>query len=510
MPDENLKEPQQTAEPQTEDQPEEILGPVPIQIRPKMQSQAQKFFDRAEKIAASGNHDYAVQMYLEGLRRNPDALQAHQALLEQGLRRQAAGGKRAGLLTTMKLKLFSKTAKAPSLGQAVSKEPVDQLLQVEEVWAKDPQNLGFADMVVQKMMAAGCLESAKWLAAWLGEFNARAAKPDGPRFVMLADIFTQLDQEDKAIDACRAAAAVLPNDSELQAKLKNMLAARTMRKGKYDDQEGFRQSLHNRDAQEALQDQESIVRKANAADQQIARTRKELAENPEESGKVIPLVDALLSKDEPQAEQQAIEVLQEAHQKFGAYRFKQRAGEIRMRANRRQARNMRAKLKVTPDDKQLRQDYKGMIKEHLEVEFAHFQDSAKNYPTDMRLRFEMGRRLLQLGRYDEAIPSLQEGQRDPKNHLQALSLLGQCFFRKEWYSDAIDVYKGALEDPNAAAENVGKDLQYNLGRSCEAAGNDEQALKAYSAVAQADFLYKDVRQRLEKLRTKKQNESDSQ
>ena len=503
MPEENQKTPQQTAEPQAEDQPEQPSGSVPIQIDPKMKTQAQKFFDRAEKIADSGNHDYAVQMYLEGLRRDPEALKAHQALLEQGLRRQAAGGKKAGLVTTLKLKLFGKAAKAPTPGQAVSKEPVEQLIEVEGVWAKDPQNLRFADMVVQKMMAAGCLESAKWLATWLGEFNARAAKPDGARFAMLADIFSQLDQEDKAIDACRAAAAVLTNDSPLQAKLKNMLASQAMRKGKYNDQGGFRQSLNDRDAQEALQDQESITRKTNVADQLIARARKELEENPDESGKVIPLVDALLEKDEPQAEQQAIEVLQEAHKKFGSYRFKQRAGEIRLRANRRQARNMRAKLTVTPDDKQLRKDYKRMLTEHLEVELAHFEDSAKNYPTDMRIRFEIGRRLLQLGRYDQAIPSLQEGQRDPKNHLQALSLLGQCFFRKKWYSDAIDVYKGALEDPNAVAGNIGKELQYNLGRACEAAGNDDEALKAYSSVAQADFLYKDIRQRLEQLRNKK-------
>jgi len=295
----------------------------------------------------------------------------------------------------------------------------------------------------------------------------------------------------------------------LQAKLKNMLAAQAMRKGKYGDQQGFRQSLQDREAQEGLQDQESVTRRANIADQQISRARKELQENPNESGKVLPLVEALLNKDDPQAEQQAIELLQDAHQQFGSYRFKQRCGEIRMRANRREARNFRARLKADPDNQQLAQQYKGMIKKHAQVELEHFQDGAKNYPTDMRLRFEVGRRLLKLRRYDEAIPSLQEGQRDPKNHLRALSLLGQCFFKKKWYPDAIDVYSRALKDPDAMVGDLGKELQYNLGRAYEADGQTEQAAKAYSAVAQIDFLYKDVRQCLDRLRAENRNQSDA-
>jgi tetratricopeptide (TPR) repeat protein len=118
----------------------------------------------------------------------------------------------------------------------------------------------------------------------------------------------------------------------------------------------------------------------------------------------------------------------------------------------------------------------------------------------MRLRYEVGRRLLQLGRYDEAIPALQDGQKDPKHYLRALSLLGQCFYKKEWYPDAIDIYLRAMESPDAAAGNVGKELQYYLGRAYEADGKTEKAAKAYSTVAQIDFLYKDVRERLDRLR----------
>ena len=472
-----------------------------------MKEQAENFFKRAKEIGAKGNHDYAIQMCLEGLRRNPDACQAHQLLLEQALRRQAAGGKKAGLMASLKLKLARKGSTTHLFTRRGPKDPVDELLEAEGVWGKDPMNLALVDVVLEKMMAGGCLVSAKWMAGWLGEANARAEKSDGPRFSMLADVFAQLGEPDKAVEVCRAAVAVLPENSQLASKLNNMLAMQTMRKGKYDD-EGFRQSLQNREDQDKLQETETLSQRKSAAEENITRARKSLEENPTESSKIMALVDALLLKDDEEGENEAIELLLKAYQQSGAYRFKQRAGEIRLRSNRRKARAMRAKIKGQPDNKELGQAYKQMLKEHLEAELAHYQDGVKHYPTDMRLRYEMGRRLLQLGRYDEAIPVLQDGQKDPKNHLKALSLLGQCFYRKEWYPDAIDVYLRALESPEATAGDVGKELRYYLGRAYEADGQTDKAAKTYSTVAQIDFLYKDVRERLDRLRKQKKDPAD--
>lgn len=497
--------------PESEPEPQAPTGPLPIQVSPQMAQQAQTFFDRAKKIAADSNHDYAIQMLFEGLRRNPDFLQAHQALLEQAARRQAAGGKKAGLMATLKLKLARKAASQQIFNRSVpkdTKDAVENLLQAETVWAKDPQNLDLVDAVLQKMIAAGCFESAKWLASWLGEFNARAAK-DGQRFAMLADVFTQLAQPEKAIDACRAATAVLPSDTQLAAKLKNMLANQAMRKGKYEET-GFRQSLKDAETQDTLQEQASLAPRKNVADQKIAQARKELAENPDVQGKVNSLVEALLLKNSSEARDEAIELLEKAYRDFGAFRFKNRAGEIRIQANRQRARQMLAMLQANPRDDQLPRQYKQLLKDNAEQELAHFQEAARNYPTDMRIRYEVGRRLAVLSRYDEAIPALQDGQRDPRNHLRAMALLGHCFYMKKWYPDAIDVYKRALEDPQAVAGDVGKDLHYNLGRAYEAQQQNDLAAKAYSAVAQIDFLYKDVKERLERLRSQKEKESNLQ
>ena len=47
---------------------------------------------------------------------------------------------------------------------------------------------------------------------------------------------------------------------------------------------------------------------------------------------------------------------------------------------------------------------------------------------------------------------------------------------------------------------AGKELRYNLARAYEEQGDKEKALEIYRKIAQFDFGYKDVSQRVDKLR----------
>src|SRR6185312_17283792 len=54
------------------------------------------FFDRAKSVAATGNFDFAISMYIEGLFREPFNAAQHQALREVALRRKLSGAKSGG------------------------------------------------------------------------------------------------------------------------------------------------------------------------------------------------------------------------------------------------------------------------------------------------------------------------------------------------------------------------------------------------------------------------------
>ena len=51
---------------------------------------------------------------------------------------------------------------------------------------------------------------------------------------------------------------------------------------------------------------------------------------------------------------------------------------------------------------------------------------------------------------------------------------------------------------------VGKELRYNLARAYEENGDLQKALDIFRKIAQSDFAYKDVSQRVNNLRSQKQ------
>src|ERR1017187_3287912 len=79
------------------------------------------FFDRARTVAATGNHDYAIDMYIEGLKREPFNADEHKALRDVAFNRKIKGGKTGGGILGfggVKLPLKGKTPKDAMLNAA--------------------------------------------------------------------------------------------------------------------------------------------------------------------------------------------------------------------------------------------------------------------------------------------------------------------------------------------------------------------------------------------------------
>jgi tetratricopeptide (TPR) repeat protein len=81
--------------------------------------------------------------------------------------------------------------------------------------------------------------------------------------------------------------------------------------------------------------------------------------------------------------------------------------------------------------------------------------------------------------------------------------IGLSFFMKGWYADAIDVFNQAINSYEIKDDGIAKELRYNLARSYQEHGDTEKAIDIYRKIAQLDFGYKDVRQRVDDLRNKK-------
>jgi len=92
-------------------------------------AKAKAFFDRANQAASKGNFDYAIDMYLEGIRCVPDALQeAHIPLREMAMQRKEKKGKKPSMMEKVKL--------------LHGKDPVEKVINAEYLFSKDPAKLG--------------------------------------------------------------------------------------------------------------------------------------------------------------------------------------------------------------------------------------------------------------------------------------------------------------------------------------------------------------------------------
>jgi len=78
--------------------------------------------------------------------------------------------------------------------------------------------------------------------------------------------------------------------------------------------------------------------------------------------------------------------------------------------------------------------------------------------------------------------------------------MGVCFLLKGWTDDALDIFQNALTQCVNKDSAIAKDIRYNLARAYEESGKSAEALEIYRKLAQADFSYKDIGQRIDFLR----------
>jgi TolA-binding protein len=450
-------------------------------------AKAKLFFDKASEAAAADNFNYAIDLYLQGLRCEPDALQGgHLPLRELALGRQVKGGRKPSIMERVKY-LRGKT-------------PLEQMLNAEYLLAKDPDHLPYAEAMLKAALAGGYKQSAKWMADLLFVTNNASESPSAHTYMLLKDSYSALGLLDRALAACQYAARIRPDDAEIADEAQRLSAEITVSRGRYDQQGDFRKSIKNREAQDKLHSQEAVVKTEDYRLSAIELAREEYAEDPESMSSIFGLVAALADMCTDQADEEAINLLEDAYRKKQDFSYKERAGLIRIGQLKRQAREVEASLETNPEDSIARSRHAGLMGQLNKTELEHYGLCVKNYPTDLKAKYEYAVRLVRNKRYDEAIPLLQEAQRDPRHKIPAMDKIGLCFFMKGWFADAADIFTQAIDSYEIKDDDIAKELRYNLGRCFEEQGEKGKALEIYRKIAQLDFGYKDVSQRVDKLR----------
>ncbi|HNS21291.1 MAG TPA: hypothetical protein PKH24_12380 [Sedimentisphaerales bacterium] len=450
-------------------------------------AEAKAFFANARKAAEGKQYDYAIDMYLNGLTRAPDALEeGHLPLCELGFQRRGKGGKKPSMMEKVR--------------RMRGKTPLEQMLNAEYLFVKDPDNLSYAEAMLKAAIEGGYTRTAHWIANLIFQTNNAIEKPSLQTYLLLKDSYKALGQYDKAVAACQRAYKLKPESKELADEYKDLSAELTMSKGRYTVEGDFRQSIRDQETQAKLYAQDRVIKTEDYRLSAVEDARKAYAKDPDQAKNIFTLAEALADLEADKSENEAIQLLEGAHLRYQEFSFKERAGLLRIRQLRRKLREARKQLEAGPQDNEARERVADLTATLNDTEKEHYRLCVEYYPTDPGHKYEYALRLMQSQRYNEAIPLFQDAQKDPRRRISAMDKVGYCFLMKGWYADAVDVFTQAIDAYEIKDDAVAKELRYNLARAYEEQGEREKALDVYRKIAQLDFSYRDVGQRVDKLR----------
>lgn len=454
---------------------------------------ANTFFDYGDTAADSKNFDYAVECYIGGLRHNPESMDRHEKLHDIAKRRNVNGGK------PMKVKPVG-----PSI--------VDKMLRAEKAWACDWNNVAhMADMIDAAVEAdlregeeANLSQVAYWVAGLALQYNANPnGKPNRRVYLRIIDAMEKVHGYDLALQAAQRA-LMLREEDALRDRIKDITAKRYTHESMQGEGEGFHKNIKDKEEQEAIQAELDTT--GSQTDKLIAAMQEQYDENPEDMEKLKKLVDALTRTEQAEKEQQAVQLLMGAHEQTGQYRYKVKAGDVKLRGINRALRTLSDKAKA--GDEAAKAKLQDGLKKRLAFELKEYGERAQNYPTDLKLKFELAKRQYQAAQFDDAIGNFQEATREPKSRSAAHLYLGRCFVKKSWMDEAMSTVEKGLELHAEADDAVGKELRYDLMTIKMAVAKEKQDLEIAkqsqelaSELLQTDINYKDIRQKMDEVRS---------
>ena len=461
-----------------------------IQIAEADRTKAKAFFDRAAPLAGAGQYDYAIEMMLNGLKLDPDAVDAHQSLRDSALRRKAGGGKALGMFEKMKFTTKGKDDRV-------------SMLNAERILAYDPGDTSTMVALMEAAYKAGCYDTVLWIAPILARANSEQGKPEFGKFEKVRDHYAKLHRWTQAVEICTRMVQMKSDDMDLKNDLKNLSAEEAMHKGKYE--KGFRESVRDGAKQEAYLQEERDVVGEDYLQKVMREAEADMAANPNDPSKVSKVVDALRKINTPETEERAGQILTDAFERTGAYKFRLQLIDMRLKQLSNQDRAHRADVAKAADEAtkvEKVQAYKDFVHARSEEELALFQEVAEQYPSEPKYKYEIANRMVLLKQFTDAIPLYQVAVNDPKLRTPATLSLGRTFLAADFPDEAVDTLKSLTESYPAisAGDDTAKQIMYWLGRAQEQKGDIADALKSYSQVVKWDFNYADTQVRMKRLR----------
>lgn len=446
-------------------------------LSPVKRKRLQTTFEHASRNAAQGQFDYAAELLVQCVNGDPANVIYTRAFLDNLFKKYNNNKKGSKLAGVSGLGAQGAIKKA-----SMSKDWIGVIKAGLEMLKLNPWH------VPTLMQMAGACEEMHFDECQLAYLkSALDSNPKDPEINrQCGRALARMGHFDQAISCWHRVEQAKPGDEEAQRSIADLAVEKTIHRGGYEDAESSQQVMADK-----IGEREGHLQLT--PEQQLEAAIKK---NPAEMNHYIELSELHNRVENFDA---AEEVLKRALEASGGdLAIRERLEDTQLRRGRQQVAiaEKRAESEGTKEAADL---VKKMKFELNRVETDVFRSRADRYPTNLRLKYELGLRLKRSGQFAEAIQCFQLARADNKVAADVYLELGECFYHIKQYKLSLQSYGTAVETiPDREVEKK-KLALYRAGTLAYVMKDIDLAEKYLTDVASLDFSFKDVAKWLAKI-----------
>lgn len=435
------------------------------------------------------NLGYAISLLQGILKQEPEFLVGRQLLRRAEITKHKAD-RRA---------LFNISTSAISIMKAqreLKNNPRRAMEMIEKVLEDEPYNRQANLVLKQAAMAAGWPEIGLFALETLLEEKAG----DTRILHELGRLYHELGASEKEVEIYHRITEIDPADAEAARLGKDASARASMETGGWTRAESYRDLIKDKEAAVSLEQQNRLVLADESLERQIeeALARHQAEPQSVDFARKLAALHAL-KEDLEQAlawYQYAADLTTNSDPGLA-----QKISDLHRKRSEREIADHEEFLASHGVQDQLYVDRSEALRLAKENHAAFLLDDALKRselnPTDLQLRFELGERLFQAGRFREALPELQRARQDPNARLKSMNLLG-CCYRELGMLDLAEKQLEEAAQEISSMDAMKKEITYNLGLVYELMGQGDKSIAAMKQIYQTDYGYRDVAVRVER------------